>query len=203
MVIEKERKVSTPVDGTASSEVPQGLVAGESHNVDVDPARRRCHHCGRWVPSHNVDIHEITCDRSKVVKKPLKSQKVESHPNAQEACESLLPSDGEQLLDAAIKARNCCGYSKCKESVTLFGQQCKFCRCVYCLQHFIAEVHGCGDAAKIEARKEARRRSQSQTGVSRSVSLQTKQQERQQLQLKLSDQLDKLKKKRIPKQGPK
>ena len=43
---------------------------------------------------------------------------------------------------------------KCKKSIKIMGQKCEFCGHVYCLTHHMAEVHGCGDAVRVKARRD-------------------------------------------------
>ena len=60
----------------------------------------------------------------------------------------------DDLLDLYVQNNNTCGYSGCKKNIKLFGQTCKFCCKLFCLSHHQAELHGCGEEAKIAARKE-------------------------------------------------
>lgn len=53
-----------------------------------------------------------------------------------------------------IQNNNTCSYSGCKKNIKLLGQTCKFCCKLFCLSHHQAELHGCGEEAKIAARKE-------------------------------------------------
>ena len=45
---------------------------------------------------------------------------------------------------------------RCKTKIQTLGQTCKYCRHRFCLTHALAEVHGCGDLAKQEARTHIR-----------------------------------------------
>ena len=61
----------------------------------------------------------------------------------------------DDLLDLCIKNNDICGYSGCKKNIKLLGQTCRFCCKLFCLSHHQAELHGCGEEAKIAARKES------------------------------------------------
>ena len=61
--------------------------------------------------------------------------------------------DIDELIASFTKADSHCAFEKCKGSVLTLGQNCRFCSRLYCLQHHLAEVHGCGTAAKTHARQ--------------------------------------------------
>ncbi|KAM3869880.1 DNA-binding protein SMUBP-2 [Diretmus argenteus] len=60
--------------------------------------------------------------------------------------------DFDTLINAVMKSESVCSFVKCKASVLMLGQLCRFCNRQYCLSHHIPEVHGCGDKAKSHAR---------------------------------------------------
>ncbi|NXX10761.1 SMBP2 protein, partial [Podargus strigoides] len=70
---------------------------------------------------------------------------------------SVAEEDLDALISAAIKADSTCGFPRCKASVTTLGQLCLHCRRRYCLGHHVPEAHGCGDAAKAQARQRVSR----------------------------------------------
>jgi len=45
-----------------------------------------------------------------------------------------------------------CSYTTCKTPLSLLGQQCQFCARLFCLTHFMPEIHGCGDAVRRQTR---------------------------------------------------
>eukprot|EP00002_Diphylleia_rotans_P020124 TRINITY_DN3900_c0_g1_i1.p1 TRINITY_DN3900_c0_g1~~TRINITY_DN3900_c0_g1_i1.p1 ORF type:complete len:1003 (+),score=233.75 TRINITY_DN3900_c0_g1_i1:48-3056(+) len=49
---------------------------------------------------------------------------------------------------------NSCAFPKCGKVANVVGVNCMHCRKRYCLAHNLAEIHGCGDAAKKVARTE-------------------------------------------------
>lgn len=163
--------------------------------VDISLARKQCCHCNRLVPVCNVETHKAKCSRERKATMVQKSQKVKKQSSMKD---TVLPLqlDDDELLNSVIESKNVCSYSNCKERVTLTGQQCRLCRCVYCLKHCIPEIHGCGDDAKVEARKEARHLHHQQNSIS---SVTTKQYQRHQLQ----EKLHKMKEKRSRKERAK
>ncbi|XP_015911293.2 DNA-binding protein SMUBP-2 [Parasteatoda tepidariorum] len=65
--------------------------------------------------------------------------------------------DFDALIEQAMKADKTCFYEKCKKSVAALSQMCHFCKGRFCFEHFLPEVHGCGDAAKAHARSQIRK----------------------------------------------
>jgi ATP-dependent RNA/DNA helicase IGHMBP2 len=63
----------------------------------------------------------------------------------------------DALVAAAVRADRTCSAPKCKNSTATLGQTCLFCRRIFCLTHHQAEVHGCGDEARRQARATAAR----------------------------------------------
>lgn len=58
------------------------------------------------------------------------------------------------LLDAVLAASRTCAVVGCKTSTTMTGTTCKHCNARFCYSHGLPEVHGCGGAARAEARGE-------------------------------------------------
>ncbi|XP_078452956.1 DNA-binding protein SMUBP-2 isoform X2 [Lampetra planeri] len=61
--------------------------------------------------------------------------------------------DFDAMFAAMVKANSRCAFAKCKTSVQTLGQHCQFCKSLYCLSHHIPEVHGCGEQARVHARR--------------------------------------------------
>jgi len=61
--------------------------------------------------------------------------------------------DFDAVIAAAVKKNKSCASSRCKNSTALLGQDCVYCRQRFCLSHHIAEAHGCGEAARVAARR--------------------------------------------------
>ena len=115
-----------------------------------------CENCGKEVPKDNMQLHSIGCksvvasvgdtvhSASSAVTKRKKRTKTKSADAADD--------DFDTLVEQFRKSNNSCGSPKCKESVQMLGQVCRFCDVIFCLKHHMAEVHGCGHAAKVKAR---------------------------------------------------
>ena len=58
--------------------------------------------------------------------------------------------DFDALLASFHKKDTVCNFPKCKTLTATLGGNCNFCRVRFCLSHAMAEIHGCGDAAKGE-----------------------------------------------------
>ncbi len=71
--------------------------------------------------------------------------------------ETAQTDDFDELLDMFKKSNDECGFKGCKTLTKTLGQNCDFCRNRFCLKHSLAEVHGCGDEAKKQARAHIRK----------------------------------------------
>jgi len=63
------------------------------------------------------------------------------------------------LAELGIDNRKCAARTApawCKASVVTIGSNCKHCRLRFCLKHCQPEAHGCGAAAKTQARADNR-----------------------------------------------
>ena len=100
-------------------------------------------------------------------------------------------NNDDDLLDLYIKNNDICSYSGCKKNIKLLGQTCKFCCKLFCLSHYQAELHGCGEEAKIAARKESLQQASQFRALNHS--------KRKCLQKQLEKNINDLKSKRQPK----
>ena len=103
----------------------------------------------------HLETQETICIASHKPPSAGKKKKSKSARKAKENQET--EKDDDEILDLCIKKNDCCSYSGCKKSVKLLGQTCKFCCKLFCISHHQAEIHGCGEDAKIAARKESLR----------------------------------------------
>jgi len=65
--------------------------------------------------------------------------------------------DDDAFLDSLIEGNKHCHYTLqsgayCTNNITTLGVVCKFCGYKFCTKHSLAENHGCGDAASIQAK---------------------------------------------------
>ena len=65
--------------------------------------------------------------------------------------------DLDTLLAEMTLTDSTCKFPKCSKSISLLSVQCRFCKDRYCMEHSLAEVHGCGDAARLQSRKDLHR----------------------------------------------
>ena len=137
-----------------------------------------CYICAQNILKSNFSLHEIGCARANRLKqaevnatKPTQQQqqakKTAPPPKASPAPAPSVPKpktlsqklahidDDDELLDAAIAAQSGCWFAKCKARTAMIGTTCPHCANRYCLEHAQPEVHGCGDAAKADARRGA------------------------------------------------
>ena len=123
-----------------------------------------CHICGASVPSENLELHTVQCERasrksvtsdSRGVTSKAKAQP--SKPKSKTAKKSSGKSkdvdDLDSLLAEVSLSDSMCHFPKCKKSVGLIGARCSFCGFRFCMGHSIPEVHGCSAAAKRHARQ--------------------------------------------------
>ena len=118
-----------------------------------------CKTCGRYIPSGNLTLHKLRCNNteSSSKKSTRPKMKTDAHIKKEKLKKSRvenLGSDGDfdSLIEAAMNDNKSCAYTRCKKSTSTLGQVCNFCSKIFCLSHHIAEVHGCGDAARHKAR---------------------------------------------------
>ena len=151
----------------------------------LDPIQKTCDLCGRDIPLSNWELHHIQCQRAenrscstghKTVQKNTKPKQQVTRVSAKAKHKD--PADDLDSLLAEVTLEDAtCKFQRCSKHVSLLGIQCKFCKKRYCMEHSLPEIHGCGDAARQQSRRdidrEVRRQAQGLTDVRRSQ-LQTK-----------------------------
>ena len=114
----------------------------------------------------NLVTHEAHCSKSqqlsssasdstaKSSKKPTgrKQRKSQKTSKPEPAVEDL-----DTLLAEMTVSEKTCNYPKCKRRTNLLGVRCSLCRKGFCVEHSIPEVHGCGEAAKLHARRDIKK----------------------------------------------
>lgn len=132
-----------------------------------------CSICSKRIPAANVVSHEAHCSKTQVSPTPLtrdtsskppkKSNSSKQRKSRKAAKPKSMKEQGEEDLDALLAemvlSEKVCGYQKCKSSTNLLGLKCSFCHRMFCVEHSIPEVHGCGEAAKGHARKQFKKSS--------------------------------------------
>lgn len=135
----------------------------------------QCVHCSKYILKINYLMHELHCSKMNrkkpVVEEPQASAAasastlISEKPNKKEKndkikknpVESAKTDDFDELLEMFQKSNNTCSFKGCKVLVKTLGQNCEFCANRFCLQHSLAEMHGCGDEAKKAARAHIRK----------------------------------------------
>ena len=129
-----------------------------------------CKTCSKNVIKANIQLHELHCARGgKVGDKQNHAKKEKNRKNlsASKSSQSrhfdkvlakkvndVDKDDFDALIDAVQKLDSSCCFKKCKTSVQTLFNVCMHCNGRYCMSHHIPEVHGCGDAARAQARSQ-------------------------------------------------
>ena len=175
IVISKSEKRSEAAEEHQQSSLPPSFVAKKAHkealqkekvavqqqdytqrNVAEDVGQhgletRVCDKCSKVVPAANYELHVMRCPGSPTPltrTKPKKTKRREKKP----VDKTTEVEDFNSLIAEAVKQNTTCFYPKCKNNAATLGQNCQFCARRFCLQHYIAEAHGCGDAVRAHAR---------------------------------------------------
>lgn len=135
-----------------------------------------CSYCCTTVPEANILLHQARCARASVIAIDKSSEdngglsehapaarEQDDYPkkHARRLKKSHLRSrdnppddDLDSLLAEMKRVDSTCSYPSCKKDIKLIGVKCRYCSARFCLAHIIAEVHGCGEAAKKQARQQ-------------------------------------------------
>lgn len=161
----KKKSQAKPVDDAKSV-----LIGAVDARNDVDEYEMKyradcvtCKFCSKFILKSNYQMHEMHCSKINRVQEatkieaakkeePKEKPKIKVKKSALEGASN----DFDELIEACQKMNNICNYEKCKVQIHVLGQTCKFCNHRFCLTHSLAEVHGCGDKAKQEARAHIR-----------------------------------------------
>ena len=144
----------------SSGETPTKTHTKQSPCPDRDNLTFTCDNCGRQIPMANETLHTVRCRKEVVpptgrtthTEKPPKKQPKTAKKQKKKVPEQESEEDFDAIIAAAMKDNVSCGFTACKTSTAIMGQNCPFCARRFCLRHHIPEVHGCGDAAKARAR---------------------------------------------------
>ena len=163
------------------------------------PSVAICENCERKIPESNLELHILRCKRN-IITEAKQTETRKEHTNdaklssqkrknkAKNKGKTKIDKENEDIDELIAEFTNQdakCRHDKCKASVLTLGQRCKFCGKTYCLKHGLAEVHGCGEAAKIDARSKARQ--QYETRINKPLNEVKKNQVKRKLNKKITE----------------
>ena len=157
-----------------------------------------CPNCSKEIPKQNLELHALRC--TKVEKGGATKQKQFPKEDCKRKFAAKInkkdkkkaeEEDVDALIAQFTKDDSICSFEKCKTGVLTLGQKCKFCVRTFCLKHGLAEVHGCAEAAKVDARRSFERNA----GKSRTKPLNDIQ--KNYVKKKLNEKIGEMEKKRI------
>ncbi|CAC5372834.1 IGHMBP2 [Mytilus coruscus] len=156
-----------------------GVIKSQSDTTPVESNNDKliCKHCSKDVIRANYSLHEIHCarrqkeaalsassvknrkesakNRPENQKKPpssTKNMKTNAEKDVIAKLQNVDPDDFDALIASTKELDSKCNFTKCKVKTLTLGHTCEFCQRRFCLNHSMAEVHGCGDAVKAHAR---------------------------------------------------
>ncbi|KAL8439503.1 hypothetical protein Efla_001434 [Eimeria flavescens] len=126
--------------GTAACKRPE--LQEESEGLCMQPP----------TPQHSPRAEDVAFKGKPAADKPRRRKPSTGRVKAEAAkeCES---EDLDSLLEQFVQESKRCGVAKCKESMQLLGRTCPFCMTAFCFTHAMPEVHGCGEAAAVHAKR--------------------------------------------------
>jgi ATP-dependent RNA/DNA helicase IGHMBP2 len=161
------------LEETVQQEIP-GLLAASGIStplqLPVNTPMVLCNNCQKSVAKANMELHKLRCQvqlgasavnstvsqsSSCALPKKKKSAPVKKLPGASKTDDI---EDFDALCEQFQTLNRVCNYEKCKTKTAVLGADCVHCRVRFCLSHALAEIHGCGEAAKLAARQQLFRR---------------------------------------------
>ena len=133
--------------------------------VEKETGKVACKWCNKDVIKANIQLHELGCPKNINRNRKPCSASSNKQPSVAESSASrrfdkelkkkvnaVDDDDIDALIATVKKMDNFCCFKKCKISVLTLCNVCSFCQGRYCMSHHMPEIHGCGDAARAEAR---------------------------------------------------
>ena len=134
---------NTPKEPTTSDK--------KNNSIAIDVVT--CSTCQKEIPKCNIELHKLRCAPPKVaLPPPVKNNEKSKKSKKSKAKETTEEDDFDAICEQFEKLNKICNYDGCKTKITIIGANCQFCRVRFCLSHSMAEIHGCGDAARTAAR---------------------------------------------------
>ncbi len=165
-----------------------GNLLGELEDQDDSQNKFRddvvkCSHCEKFILKLSFLMHELHCAKinGSIQKKEIHTEKKLKEPatTVKVSASSKIKSnpvitaktdDFDELLDMFQKSNDTCCFKGCKVLTKTLGQNCDFCPNRFCLKHSLAEIHGCGEEAKKQARAHIRKEGNLDMGKKQSYS---------------------------------
>ena len=152
-----------------------------------------CANCHKEMPKTNMQLHKLRC-ASKFAQPEQSKPKIDQNKvkkNKKKERQEETEDDFDAICEQFATMNKICNFSGCKTKVAIIGADCKFCRIRFCLSHSMAELHGCGDAAKRAARQQIQKEHKLYPG-SGTQSKGLDQVKRKQIQRKLDKKIENL-----------
>lgn len=160
-----------------ATEIP-GAVSNNAKSIVTvvkESATKHCTLCGKNILKDNFTIHRLACEKieneaivlqkQKMAAKKLKSEiankgeknhqptKKKSKPQKSASKQDEEEDDFDAIVSSYSASHLRCNYSECRNVTQKYAlQACSWCHTSFCLQHHLAEAHGCGRHAKEHAR---------------------------------------------------
>lgn len=127
-----------------------------------------CPRCNKRLPTCNLSLHLLRCEQfhqprsqrnqpgpadTGSTKLPKSNKKKKSPGASTSKTKKETQDDFDEMIASFTRLDSECAFDSCRQSVKTLGEKCACCSQTYCLSHHIPEVHGCGAAAKVRARK--------------------------------------------------
>jgi ATP-dependent RNA/DNA helicase IGHMBP2 len=188
----RDEAESLPTDSSEARELDP-----IAHEEVLGPKSEICDVCRKSILQENWELHQIQClkrmEREKCTELKIRETNTTAHqPKHTSRKRSSQTSHGDpthedldKLLAEVTLADSMCKFSQCSKKVNWLGIFCQFCKKRFCMEHRLPEVHGCGDSARQQSRKDLQR--EAKQGGKTSVFSGTK---RSQIQAKLAKKLE-------------
>eukprot|EP00088_Acartia_fossae_P006397 TRINITY_DN12950_c0_g1_i6.p1 TRINITY_DN12950_c0_g1~~TRINITY_DN12950_c0_g1_i6.p1 ORF type:complete len:989 (-),score=212.71 TRINITY_DN12950_c0_g1_i6:60-3026(-) len=166
VLVKKSDKVrdNSGVQSSGKKEPPKQDT--EESNAEKKPqvniALVTCCNCLKEMPKSNIELHKLRCNVN-TEKSSHESTKLKATEGVKVAAKKKTKKgkpknsndeDFDTICEEFENMNKVCNFTGCKTKVSIIGANCAHCRVRFCLNHSMAELHGCGEAARIAARQQ-------------------------------------------------
>ena len=159
---------TTGTTGTTGTTAANGVTTTVPHQQREEASRGQCVPAGMWhcticgftLPEINKELHQLRCEREKrrledIFKKGTGAErKIKDTQKKKNSKPTLSTTDLDSLLEEMKQNDTICNFSSCKRKVNHLEIVCPFCHRKYCMNHNMAEIHGCEENARRAARQQ-------------------------------------------------